>query len=652
MLEFKVASNQLTLFELKEKITYIDIAKGNVIDKMSRGSYYSKEKITDRRRLFYQGVIDGKHCFKDHDVTLFAQLIEDNKTTLKFEKLEGYNRLWFYLKALPDEKIYGCGEQFTHLNLKHKTVPIWVSEHHSVAKLVRKYLREKIRKVDYDYLGKYQDHASYYAQPTFMSSLMYAVHADSVSYATFTFKAKRTVLYFRQIPEAIHLFKDQRFMGLAQKLNRYIGLQPPLPEWTTEGVILGLQGGLDTIQQRLLEAKQKGIQVKALWVQDWSGQTVTKFGEQVYWNWSLDNVRYQGLEKAIKEWKEEGIHFLGYMNPFLKVGSPQFEEAKEKKYLVKDKKQKPYLIKSTTFKAGIIDLTNQHAYDYYKQLIKKEMLEIGFAGWMADFGEYLPTDSTINEGDPRLVHNQYPELWAQCHQDAINEQASEAFIFTRSAYTKTLKNTQAMWVGDQHVDFSDQYGIGSVIPAYLSMAVSGVGVNHSDTGGYTTIFHMRRSRELFIRWAEMNVFSPLFRTHEGNLPKRNVQYYDATIITLFARLTELYVQLSKYHQIVRKQYYEEAIPMIRPLFYHYDEPFAYENKRQYMYGDSLIVCPVLRPNVLHHTVHLPKGEWIHLITKEVYQGGHQTLACPLGIPTVFYSKESPFKTMFDDITMK
>ena len=41
------------------------------------------------------------------------------------------------------------------------------------------------------------------------------------------------------------------------------------------------------------------------------------------------------------------------------------------------------------------------------------MLDIGISGWMADFGEYLPTDVRLADGsDPMVMHNRWPVLWA------------------------------------------------------------------------------------------------------------------------------------------------------------------------------------------------------------------------------------------------
>ena len=83
------------------------------------------------------------------------------------------------------------------------------------------------------------------------------------------------------------------------------------------------------------------------------------------------------------------------------------------------------------------------------------------------------------------------------------------------------------WAGDQTVDWTASDGIKSSIVAALSLAVSGsgVGLTHSDIGGYTSFPELGvvRSKELLLRWAEYSVFTPVMRTHETNHPDENHQ---------------------------------------------------------------------------------------------------------------------------------
>jgi alpha-glucosidase len=193
------------------------------------------------------------------------------------------------------------------------------------------------------------------------------------------------------------------------------------------------------------------------------------------------------------------VKFLGYINTFLKQDTVLYKEAEQKGFLVLNKEEKPYLIKSTTFWAGIVDLTDPEAYAWYKEIIKTNMIDLGLSGWMADFGEYLPTDAVIKGGSAEKFHNRWPTLWAKCNYEAIRERGKEkeVFIFSRAAYGHTTKYVNSMWNGDQHVDYSDEYGLGSVIPR---LAVDGLFRRRDGPFGYRRLYdcppHEERSRAL------------------------------------------------------------------------------------------------------------------------------------------------------------
>jgi len=69
--------------------------------------------------------------------------------------------------------------------------------------------------------------------------------------------------------------------------------------------------------------------------------------------------------------------------------------------------------------------------------IVQSMLDLGFSGWMADFGgEYLPVgDAVFYDGRSSLeMHNIYSELWAQLNREAVEEfkKLNDTLIFMRS----------------------------------------------------------------------------------------------------------------------------------------------------------------------------------------------------------------------------
>lgn len=133
---------------------------------------------------------------------------------------------------------------------------------------------------------------------------------------------------------------------------------------------------------------------------------MTSFGKRVMWNWKWNSDNYPQLDTRIKQWQEEGVQFLSYINPYVASDKDLCAEAARHGYLAKDAAGDDYLVEFGEFYGGVVDLTNPEAYDWFKNVIKKNMIELGCGGWMADFGEYLPTDTYLHNGvSAEIMHN-------------------------------------------------------------------------------------------------------------------------------------------------------------------------------------------------------------------------------------------------------
>ncbi len=330
-----------------------------------------------------------------------------------------------------------------------------------------------------------------------------------------------------------------------------------------------------------------------------------------------------------------------------------FEEAQSNGYLVTDRNGKAFLIPNTTFSAGLIDLSNPDAKIWIKKVIKDELIGNGAKGWMADFGEALPYDAVLHSGELASVfHNKYPEEWAKVNREVIEETGNDSdfVFFTRSGFRKSPKYSTLFWLGDQMVNWDENDGIKTAVTGLLSSGVSGYSLNHSDIGGYTTIKFpiMRniRSKELLLRWMELNAFTAVFRTHEGNLPDENAQCYsDGETIKHFSYFARLYQALAPYRQNLMNESLNTGMPLVRHLFLHYpNDPNTYLiNYQEFMLGPDIIVAPVLDPGKQVVKVYLPPGMWTHLWSNKTYVsdvGQYVNVAAPLGRPGVFIRPES------------
>lgn len=553
----------------------------------------------------------------------------------------------FTFPAFSKEGIFGGGEQYRNLNLKGEKVENLVSEHIKVKPIAQKILLGKFCQPK-----SHSEISSYSPMCTFVSSKLYAMRFKVSSYGLADFKNPlKSVFSFQSCPDSLTYIKEESFWDISLKLAKDIENRQYLPSWCHEGMILGVQGGTKIVTERALNMLSAGAKICGIWCQDWSGQYVTAAGKQVYWNWEVDNNRYFSLKEKIVELKSKGIRFLAYINPYLIAESPMYNHCKKMGYLVKRQDDSIYHIKSTTFDSGMMDLTNPGMIAYLKNtIIKKNMLELGIAGYMADFGEYLPVDCVLYDGNPALLHNKWPVIWAQINREAIEEAEleNEVFFFTRSGYDGAQTYSPIMWNGDQHTDFSLDYGLPCVMPASFNLGFSGLTAIHSDIGGFISFGPLKRDEELFIRWMEMNTFTLLMRSHETIRPDVNCQYDAKTVLEHTIRLTGIHKALKPYLEKVMEQS-QIGIPSIKPDFYLNNDFTTHKDQYSYFFGNDIFVCPIIKKGDKQRTVNLPEGEWIHFFTKESYLTGKYIVDAPLGRPAVFYRKDSSFRGLFESI---
>ena len=392
-----------------------------------------------------------------------------------------------------------------------------------------------------------------------------------------------------------------------------------------------------------------------LWIQDWVGRIQTSFGSRLFWNWEWDKNQYPNLDTEIVKLKAQGVRVFAYINPNLNREGDLFKEADGQGLLVKNSSGDTYIVDYGEFYCGIVDLTNPEAVEWYKEVIKRNMIDLGFSGWMADFGEYLPTDAVFHGGQSgELLHNHWPVLWAKLNREVIEEAGllGDILIWMRAGFSGSQNHTIVTWAGDQFVDFSLADGLASVIPAALSLGMSGFGLSHFDVGGFTSLFGIGRTEELLLRYAEFAAFTPIMRTHEGNRPAENWQFYSSTETTVkFARHSKIFHKLKEYTKAVVQENAKYGIPAQRPLFMHYaNDEHSFNIKYQYLYGPDLLIAPVYDKGVDTWWVYLPPDNWVFLWDGKEYGGGRNVkVPAPLGEIPVFYRKGSPWTHVFKDI---
>lgn len=345
---------------------------------------------------------------------------------------------------------------------------------------------------------------------------------------------------------------------------------------------------------------------------------------------------------------------MTYINPMLAdvkaLGKSSFhrnmfQEAVELDLLVKDSQGNLTM----PYGAGLLDLTRPEVREWTKSIIKEQMLEAGVVGFMCDFGEAMPIDSSSSMPglSTQELHNYYPTLWAQTAREAIKEKGleGEAIFFSRSSGIQGPAYSPLYWNGDQLPTFDQNDGLRSSITGMLSGGLSGMALSHSDIGGYTAVHfpglgeHFDRDFELLARWCEAAAFTSVYRSHVGTLPSSLQIYSNNETILHFAKFAHVYASWGVLRKELMLQAETTGMPMARALMINYAQcPEAWTIQDQWLLGDDLLVAPLMDAKAISRSVWLPPStqHWRHIWSGQLFPGDqHVVVNSSIGEPPIF-----------------
>ena len=568
--------------------------------------------------------------------------------------IENYNQIGLTYSSSADERFLGFGEQFSFLDLKGHVVPI-LTEEGGIGR-GRQPLTFLMNLGGTGSGGT--AYTSYASIPHYLTSLNRSLFLESSEYCIFDLSDDDSVRLTVQAPWVVgRILYGSTPLELIERYTQYAGRMKVLPDWLNEGAVVGLQGGTKALYENWRKLQEHDTPVAAFWIQDWSGIRKSIVGSQVWWNWELDEDHYSDWTGLRADLEEADIRIMGYVSSMMVDASLKgtfernlHDEALDRELVVHKDNGDPYYVQGVFFDALMLDLTNPETRVWFKDILKTELIDRGFSGWMADFSDALPFDSLLhNRQDAATFHNLYTESWAQVNREAIEEAGREGDIifFNRSGSTRSPRHSTLFWEGDQLVTWDEHDGFKSAIVGLISGGLSGMSLNHSDIGGYTAIdlifLRLFRERQLFYRWAEANAFTAVYRTHEGNRPKQNHQFYsDDESLRHFARFAKVYRALAPYRRDLMLEAETKGYPLVRHPYLEFPEdPKVLELRYQWMLGSEMMIAPVTNKWDDEVSLYLPAGRWTHLWSGATYEGGNQiSVQAPVGEPGVFFKEGS------------
>lgn len=274
---------------------------------------------------------------------------------------------------------------------------------------------------------------------------------------------------------------------------------------------------------------------------------------------------------------------------------------------------------------------------YWRQ-ISDALGRIGFDAWWLDASEAElggrwgeMRDVTTGAGPGAELYNAYPLM----HTSAVHDGARADYpgkrpvILTRSAFAGQQRNAAITWSGDIHGSWDV---LKAQVPAALNFSLSGIPYWSSDTGG----FFGGEPRdpayaELFTRWLQFAVFTPMFRIH-GTGPGKEIWAFDAGVQPNLVDAVRLRYRLLPYIYSLSWQITDRRATMMRPLVMDFaGDREARLSDDQYMFGPAFLVSPVLEKAVATRRVQLPgDADWYDFWTGARLRPGVMDADTPIG----------------------
>lgn len=339
-------------------------------------------------------------------------------------------------------------------------------------------------------------------------------------------------------------------------------------------------------------------------------------------------------KRMVSELAEDGFKTIVIIDPGIKIDKDYwvYKEALEKDYFCK-RADGPYMKgKVWPGECNFPDYTNPVVREWWAGLFKELIADIGVKGVWNDMNEpavmevpnkTFPMDVRhIYDGNPcshRKAHNIYGTQMARATYHGVKRFAypKRPFVITRSAYAGAQRYTSS-WTGD-NVATWEHLWIANIQVQRLS--ISGMGFTGSDIGGFAE----QPTGELYARWIQLGVFHPFCRTHSsGDHGNQEPWAFDEEVINITRKFVSLRYQLLPYLYTMFWQYIEEGVPMLKPLvYYDQDDTQTHYRNDEFIFGNQILVCPILEPNAVGRRMYIPRGEWYNYWTNELFIGGKE-----------------------------
>lgn len=372
----------------------------------------------------------------------------------------------------------------------------------------------------------------------------------------------------------------------------------------------------------------------------------------------FDEAFFPDPAAMVEELHSLGIELMVSVWPQISVASENYKEMRDNNLLVRSEAGVD-LDSRFQDPNAFYDTTNPAARAFVWDKCKQNYFDLGIKTFWLDEAEpeyevYDYAHYRYHAGPVLQVGNLYPQHYARgFYEGQIEAGQSSPMNLVRCAWAGSQRYGALVWSGDIQSTWED---FRRQITAGLHMGVAGIPWWTTDIGGfYGGNPEDPAFRELLVRWFQWGAFCPVMRLHGYRVPESPITHpdgrrncptgadnevwsYGEETYEILARFIHLREALRPYVRDLMRQAHEDGAPVMRPMFYAYPgDELCWTVDDQYLFGDDVIVAPVVQTGSTSRAVFLPSGtKWTEAVTGYVHDGGRTIAAeAPLDLIPLF-----------------
>ena len=230
----------------------------------------------------------------------------------------------------------------------------------------------------------------------------------------------------------------------------------------------------------------------------------------------------------------------------------------------------------------------------------------GMVGWWNDEADV--------SGKTIFNNFQFLNMGRMLYEGQRSSSNLRAWSINRSFYFGASRYGYAGWSGDIKTGFDSM-----AFQRRRMLAALDTGEFHwsMDTGGFSG----QPTPENYARWIEFAAFVPIMRVHGALNEKRQPWIYGPVAEAAARDAIDLRYELLPYIYSYERLNTEGEVGLVRPVFWEFPtDPDSSTQESEWMFGDALLVAPVVSQGASSQTIYLPPGTWFSYRSGQRFPG--------------------------------